>query len=80
MVTDFLIAILFSQIQHTEEEKKRKGVDDKNPTLYWEYKWTEDADAEVLIIIMINFSPFIYMYILLIVVDIFLMTLVRRIC
>ena len=38
------------QTQHTEEEKKRKDVDDKNPTLYWEYKWTEDAEAEVLIV------------------------------
>lgn len=61
------------------EEKKRKGVDDKNPTLYWEYKWTEDADAEVLIII-ISFSPFIYMYIPLTVVNTFLTALVRRIC
>lgn len=35
-----------SQIQHSDEAKKR-NVDDSNPTLYWEYKWTEGSDAEV---------------------------------
>lgn len=35
------------QTQHSEVENKRKGVDDNNPTLYWEYKWTEDSEAEV---------------------------------
>ncbi|KAJ7350117.1 hypothetical protein OS493_038403 [Desmophyllum pertusum] len=34
------------QVQHAVAEK-RKGVDANNPTLYWEYKWTEDAEAEV---------------------------------
>ncbi|KAL9974711.1 hypothetical protein ACROYT_G011784 [Oculina patagonica] len=32
---------------HQAEAQKRKSVDDNNPTLYWEYKWTQDADAEV---------------------------------
>lgn len=36
----------FSQIQHSDEAKKR-NVDDSNPTLYWEYKWTEGSEAEV---------------------------------
>lgn len=31
------------------EAQKRKAVDKNNPTLYWEYKWTEDAEAEVLV-------------------------------
>ncbi|KAM7431011.1 hypothetical protein ABFA07_018351 [Porites harrisoni] len=35
------------QPQNVEVEKKRKGVDDNNPTLYWEYKWAEDGNAEV---------------------------------
>lgn len=34
------------QIQHSDEAKKRT-VDDSNPTLYWEYKWTDGSDAEV---------------------------------
>lgn len=34
------------QIQHSDEAKKR-SVDDSNPTLYWEYKWSEGSDAEV---------------------------------
>ena len=34
--------------QNVEVEKKRKGVDDNNPTLYWEYKWAEDGNAEVI--------------------------------
>lgn len=33
--------------QKTDEAKKRKGVDENGPTLYWEYKWTEDSEAEV---------------------------------
>ena len=43
VVTVFSVSIQAHQV----EAQKRKGVDENNPTLYWEYKWTEDADAEV---------------------------------
>lgn len=39
----------FSIQAHQVEAQKRKGVDENNPTLYWEYKWTEDAEAQVLV-------------------------------
>lgn len=35
------------QAHQLAEAQKRKAVDKNNPTLYWEYKWTEDAEAEV---------------------------------
>ncbi|PFX31365.1 RNA-binding motif protein, X-linked 2-like [Stylophora pistillata] len=34
------------QINYAAVEK-RKCAEDNNPTLYWEYKWTEDPKAEV---------------------------------
>ena len=36
------------QAHQLVEAQKRKAADKNNPTLYWEYKWTEDAEAEVI--------------------------------
>ena len=36
------------QAHQLVEAQKRKPADKNNPTLYWEYKWTEDAEAEVI--------------------------------
>lgn len=40
---------VFVQAHQLVEAQKRKAVDKNNPTLYWEYKWAEDAEAEVLV-------------------------------
>ena len=44
-----LCCSVFNQGNPLVEAQKRKAVDKNNPTLYWEYKWTEDAEAEVLV-------------------------------
>jgi len=44
-----VVMLLFNQGNPLVEAQKRKAVDKNNPTLYWEYKWSEDAEAEVLV-------------------------------
>lgn len=44
-----LCCYVFNKGNPLVEAQKRKAVDKNNPTLYWEYKWTEDAEAEVLV-------------------------------
>lgn len=46
-IDDRTVTVRSAERRQLVEAQKRKAVDKNNPTLYWEYKWTEDAEAEV---------------------------------